>query len=35
MMLGALQRFRDFLAESYPNMQTNIKPDQMTKEMVR
>ena len=35
MMQGALQRFRDFLAESYPNMQTNIKPDQMTKEIVR
>lgn len=30
MMQGALQRFRDFLAESYPNMQTHVKPDQWT-----
>lgn len=34
MMQGALQRFKSFLAESYPNMQTNIKPEQMTKEMM-
>lgn len=34
MMQGALQRFRDFLAESYPNMQTHVKPDQLTKEMM-
>ena len=34
MMEGCLRRFRGFLAESYPSMQTNIKPDQMTKEMM-
>lgn len=35
MMQGSLQRFKDFLAESYPNMQTLIKPEQITKEMIR
>lgn len=34
MMEGALGRFRGFLAESYPHMQTNLKPEQMTKEMI-
>lgn len=34
MMEGCLRRFRGFLTESYPSMQTCIKPDQMTKEMM-
>jgi len=34
MMEGALQRFKDFLSESYPAMQTNIKPDQLNKKMM-
>ncbi len=34
MMQGAFQRFKDFLAEAYPTMQTNIKPEQLTKEMM-
>lgn len=34
MIEGALGRFRSFLAESYPNMQTNLKPEQITKEMM-
>lgn len=34
MMEGCLRRFRGFLAESYPSMQTNIKPDQMNREMM-
>ena len=34
MIEGALGRFRSFLAESYPNMKTNLKPEQITKEMM-
>ncbi len=34
MMQGSLQRFKDFLAESYPTMKNYIKPEQMDKDMM-
>lgn len=34
MMQGSLQRFKDFLAESYPTMKNYIKPDQIDKDMM-
>lgn len=34
MMQGSLQRFKNFLAESYPTMKNYIKPEQMDKDMM-
>lgn len=34
MIRGAIDRFNDFLSEKYPNYKSNIKPDQLTKEMI-
>ncbi len=34
MMQGSLQRFRDFLVESYPTMKKYIKPEQIDKDMM-
>lgn len=34
MMEGALQRFKDFLKEKYPIYQNNIKPEQISKDMI-
>ncbi len=34
MMEGSLQRFKNFLAESYPTMKAVIKPEQIDKEMM-
>ncbi len=34
MMQGSLQRFKDFLADSYPTMRNYIKPEQMDKDMM-
>ncbi len=34
MMQGSLQRFRDFLVESYPAIKNYVKPEQIDKEMM-
>jgi hypothetical protein len=34
MMQGSLQRFKDFLVESYPTMKSCIKPEQMDRDMM-
>ena len=33
-MQGSLQRFKDFIVESYPTMRNYIKPEQMDKDMI-
>lgn len=34
MIKASFERFKDFLNESYPQFKTNIKPDQITKDMI-
>lgn len=35
MIRGAIDRFKDFLKLEYPNFQNSIKPDQLTKDIVK
>lgn len=34
MIRGAIDRFNDFLKDDYPHFKGNVKPDQLTKEMI-
>ena len=34
-ILGAIDRFKDFLKQAYPNYQNHIKPDQLSKQMIK
>ena len=34
MMEGSLQRFKDFLSESYPSLKVSVRPEQIDKEMM-
>ena len=35
MIRGAIDRFKDFLKQAYPNYQNHIKPDQLSKQMIK
>jgi len=35
MIRGAIDRFKDFLKQAYPNYQNQIKPDQLSKQMIK